>query len=156
VDFSLTDSGFGSLSASFYYPYMLLQIPAGLLILRFGSRRLLVAGLTLCIVASLITASSQNVGHVAIARVLMGLGATPSFVATMALVTRWFPSRHFPMLVAATETIGMLGAALGQEILGFVVQSTGWRTGMISSCTTLPTEPQRAPTRPAHARSASD
>lgn len=131
VNFSLTESGFGSLSASFYYPHMLLQIPAGLLILRFGSRRLLVAGLALCILASLITASLQNVGHVAIARVLMGLGATPSFVATMALVTRWFPSRHFPMLVAATETIGMPGAAPGQEILGFVIQSTGWRTGMM-------------------------
>jgi hypothetical protein len=40
----------------------------------------------------------------------------------MALVTRWFPSRLFPILVAVTETIGMLGAALGQEILGFIVQ----------------------------------
>jgi predicted MFS family arabinose efflux permease len=35
------------------------------------------------------------------------------------------------MLVAVTEMIGMLGAALGQEILGFVVQSTGWRAGML-------------------------
>ena len=45
VDFSLTDAGFGSLSASFFYPYMLLQVPAGLLVVRFGSRRPLIAGL---------------------------------------------------------------------------------------------------------------
>jgi MFS family permease len=130
VDFSLTDSGFGSLSASFYYPYMLLQIPAGLLVMRVGSRRVLMCGLVLCIVASFITAISQGIVYIAAARVLMGLGAAPTFVATMALVARWFPSRLFPILVALTETSGMLGAALGQEILGFIVESAGWRAGM--------------------------
>jgi len=59
-----------------------------------------------------------------------GSGGAPTFVATMALVARWFPSRLFPILVALTETSGMLGAALGQEILGFIVESAGWRAGM--------------------------
>jgi MFS family permease len=131
VDFSLTDAGFGTLSSSFYYPYMLLQVPCGLLVLRFGSRRLLLAGLGLCVLAALVTALSRDLLHVALARMLMGVGAAPAFVATMALVTRWFPGWIFPLLVALTETVGMLGAALGQEILGFVVQEAGWRAGML-------------------------
>ena len=130
VDFSLTDAGFGGMAASFYYPYMLLQIPSGLLILRYGSRRVLIAGLILCILASFITAYSLTVAHVTTARILMGIGAAPAFVATMALATRWFPARLFPILVAVTEMIAMLGAALGQEILGLVVQSAGWRAAM--------------------------
>ncbi len=68
VDFSLTDAGLGTLSSSFYYPYMLLQLPAGLLVLRFGSRRLLTAGIILCIVASFVGASSREFAYVAAAR----------------------------------------------------------------------------------------
>ena len=131
VDFSLTDSGFGSLSASFYYPYIVLQIPAGLLVMRFGARRVLIAGLVLCIAASFLTAIAQDIAYVAAARILMGFGAVPTFVATMTLAGLWFPSRLFPILVALTETIGMLGAAVGQETLGFVVEGAGWRTGML-------------------------
>ena len=131
VDFSLTDSGFGSLSASFYYPYIVLQVPAGLLVMRLGARRVLMAGLVLCIAASLVTAIAQDIAYVAAARVLMGFGAVPTFVATMMLAAQWFPSRMFPILVALTETIGMLGAAVGQETLGFVVERAGWRAGML-------------------------
>ena len=130
VDFSLSQSGFGALSSSFYYPYMFLQVPAGLLVVRFGARRLLIAGISLCTLASFLSAFSQEFFWVETARILMGLGAAPTFVCTMALVTRWFPPTLLPILVALTETLGMLGAALGQEILGFVVQVAGWRTGM--------------------------
>jgi fucose permease len=48
VDFSLSQAGFGGLSSSFYYPYILLQVPAGLLVLRFGARQLLLVGIALC------------------------------------------------------------------------------------------------------------
>jgi MFS family permease len=130
VDFSLTNAGFGSLSASFYYPYILLQVPAGLLVMRFGPRRLLMTGLVLCILACFVTAFSRELGYVTAARILMGLGAAPTFVASVALAARWFPPRFFPMLVAVTETIGMLGAAVGQETLGFAVERAGWRAGM--------------------------
>src|SRR5215831_8102510 len=90
VDFSLTDSGFGSLSASFYYPYIVLQVPAGLLVMRLGARRVLTAGLVLCIAASLLTAIAQDIAYVAAARILMGFGAVPTFVATMTLAAQWF------------------------------------------------------------------
>jgi MFS family permease len=131
VDFSLTDSGFGSLSASFYYPYIVLQVPAGLLVLRFGARRVLIVGLVLCIAASFVTAISQDIAAVAAARILMGVGAAPTFIATVTLAARWFPARLFPVLVALIETIGMMGAAVGQEALGFIVESAGWRVGML-------------------------
>ena len=104
VDFSLSQSGFGALSSSFYYPYMFLQVPAGLLVVRFGARRLLIAGISLCTLASFLSAFSQEFFWVETARILMGLGAAPTFVCTMALVTRWFPPTLLPILVALTET----------------------------------------------------
>ena len=94
----LSQSGFGALSSSFYYPYMFLQVPAGLLVVRFGARRLLIAGISLCTLASFLSAFSQEFFWVETARILMGLGAAPTFVCTMALVTRWFPPTLLPIL----------------------------------------------------------
>lgn len=132
VDFSLNEAGFGGLSSSFYYPYILLQVPAGILVSRFSARLVLIAGASLCSVASFLFAMSQTANAAELTRILMGLGAAPIVVCTMTLGAQWFPPRLFPLLAALTEVFGMTGAALGQETLGFIVERAGWRVGMIS------------------------
>jgi len=132
ISFALDGAGFGGLSASFYYPYILLQIPSGLLVARYGPRRILVIGAILCAAASFWFAASQEVISADLARMTMGIGAGPSVVCAMTLAARWFPRRHFPLLVALVEIAGMVGAATGQEVLGWLVQLVGWRWSMIS------------------------
>lgn len=132
VDFSLNEAGFGGLSSSFYYPYILLQIPAGILVSRYSARTVLIAGASLCSAASFLFAMSQNATSAELTRILMGLGASPIVVCTMTLGAQWFPPRLFPLLAALTEVFGMTGAALGQETLGFIVERAGWRTGMVT------------------------
>ena len=132
IDFSLSQAGFGGLSSSFYYPYILLQVPAGLLVLRFGARKLLIGGIALCTLSCFVTAYSQDLFWVEVGRILMGLGSAPTFVCTATLATRWFPPTMLPILIALIEMLGMLGPALGQEVLGWVVQTSGWRTGMMA------------------------
>ena len=132
VDLSLNEAGFGGLSSSFYYPYILLQVPAGILVARFGARSVLIAGASLCTVASFLFAMSQNAAYAEATRILMGLGAAPTVVCAMTLAAQWFPARLFPLLAALTEMAGMSGAAVGQETLGFIVERSGWRTGMLA------------------------
>lgn len=131
VDLSLNEAGFGGLSSSFYYPYILLQVPAGILVSRFGARTVLLTGAAICTVASFLFAMSQSAGYAEATRILMGLGAAPTVVCAMTLAAQWFPARMFPLLAALTEMAGMVGAAVGQEVLGFVVERSGWRTGML-------------------------
>lgn len=131
VDLSLNEAGFGGLSSSFYYPYVLLQIPAGILVSRFSARSVLIIGALLCTIASFVFAASTTAETAELTRILMGLGSAPTVVCTMALAAQWFPIRIFPILAALTEVFGMAGAALGQESLGFIVERSGWRTGMI-------------------------
>jgi MFS family permease len=68
VDFSLSQAGFGGLSSNFYYPYILLQVPAGLLVLRFGARGLLIGGIILCTLSCFLTAYSRDLFWVEVAR----------------------------------------------------------------------------------------
>jgi len=139
VDLSLNDAGFGGLSSSFYYPYILLQIPAGIMVARFGARAVLITGAAICTVASLLFAMSQTANFAEATRILMGLGAAPTVVCALTLAAQWFPARLFPLLAALTEMAGMVGAAVGQEILGFIVELSGWRTGMLllGACSAL-------------------
>lgn len=132
VDLSLNETGFGGLSSSFYYPYIFLQIPAGILVSRFGVRSVLITGAALCTVASFLFAVSQTAGFAEATRILMGLGAAPTVVCAMTLAAQWFPQRMFPLLAALTEIAGMTGAAVGQETLGAIVEHAGWRAGMIA------------------------
>ena len=132
VDLSLNETGFGGLSSSFYYPYIFLQIPAGILVSRFGVRSVLITGAALCTVASFLFAVSQTAGFAEVTRILMGLGAAPTVVCAMTLAAQWFPQRIFPLLAALTEIAGMTGAAVGQETLGVIVEHAGWRAGMIA------------------------
>ena len=132
VDLSLNETGFGGLSSSFYYPYILLQVPAGLLVARFGARRVLIAGASLCTVASFLFATSQTAAFAETTRILMGLGAAPTVVCAMTLAAQWFPARMFPLLAALTEMAGMTGGAVGQETLGYIVEHAGWRAGMLT------------------------
>lgn len=129
-DFSLTDAGFGGFSASFYYPYILLQVPSGILVARYGPRLVLAVGGILCAVACVILAVAPNFPWAEGSRILMGIGAGPSVVCAMTLAARWFPPARFPLLVAMVEMAGMIGAALGEEILGLAVESIGWREAM--------------------------
>ena len=132
VDLSLNETGFGGLSSSFYYPYIFLQIPAGILVSRFGVRSVLITGAALCTVASFLFAVSQTAGFAEATRILMGLGAAPTVVCAMTLAAQWFPQRMFPLLAALTEIAGMTGAAVGQETLGAIVEHAGWRAGMLA------------------------
>ncbi|MCE9517206.1 MAG: hypothetical protein K8R24_14965, partial [Mycobacterium sp.] len=75
VDLSLNEAGFGGLSSSFYYPYILLQVPAGILVARFGVRAVLIVGAMLCTVASFLFALSDTALFAESTRILMGLGA---------------------------------------------------------------------------------
>jgi len=131
VDLSLNEAGFGGLSSSFYYPYILLQIPAGIMVARFGARAVLITGAVICTVASFLFAISQTANFAEATRILMGLGAAPTVVCALTLAAQWFPARLFPLLAALTEMAGMVGAAIGQEVLGFIVEESGWRTGML-------------------------
>lgn len=125
--FSLTAFGGGILASSYYYIYVFLQTPAGMLIDRYGPRSILSGGaLTVCM-GSMIFATAKTVLFALLGRVLMGIGAAFAFVGCLNLIAVWFPARRFALMTAIVETAGMLGAIVGNLWLAHFIQEFGWR-----------------------------
>ena len=131
MDFGINEAGFGILTASFYFPYILMQIPVGLTVDRLSIRAILT-------VMSLVTALGCGVFGLAdglmmasVGRMLIGFSAAFAFVSSLRLATSWFPPAMLGLLAGLTQALGMLGAAAGEAPVSFLVANVGWRHSML-------------------------
>ena len=85
------------------------QIPAGLLVDRYGPRAMLVANAVLLAGGQILLANATSMPVAAAARVLVGTGDAIVFAATLALIPRWFSARRVPLMTQLTTIVGQLG-----------------------------------------------
>lgn len=126
-EFHANATAIGLLSAYFYYAYISMQIPVGILVDRFGVRILLSLA-TILFGTSCITFShmqSLPIGY--ISRFVMGLVGAFAFVGTLKLITVYFPPTKFALLSGITQSGGMLGAIIGAAPMAYLFQLIGWR-----------------------------
>jgi nitrate/nitrite transporter NarK len=106
--------------------YAGLQVPIGILLDRFGSRRLLLAGLVLMSIGQLIFAFAQSFVVAVGARALIGAGDATVFVSVIRLVTVWFLVRQAPLVTQLTGQLGQMGAVVAAAPLSWALTHLGW------------------------------
>jgi sugar phosphate permease len=124
--FNATESTLGNIAASYFYAYAILQIPVGLIVDRYGTRRPLVIAIVAAGLGTLAFSWAHSSGNAQIARLIMGASAAFSFIGCLKLVEEWFPSSKFSTLAGMTNTAGMVGAASGAPV-AMLVNVIGWR-----------------------------
>ncbi len=127
MDFHLSEAGFFMLTASFYYPYILMQIPVGLAVDRLNIRILLTIMSLITALGCAIFGLANGLLSASIGRMLIGFSAAFAFVSSLRLATSWFPATMFGFLAGLTQALGMLGAAAGEAPVSFLVAKVGWR-----------------------------
>jgi MFS family permease len=113
--------------------YAAMQIPVGVLLDRYGSRRLLLTGGALMVAGQLCFAVATDVRLAIAARVLVGLGDAMTFISVLRIVAFWFPGRRNPLLVQLTGTLGQLGAILGAVPLVALLHHAGWTPAFLTA-----------------------
>jgi MFS family permease len=132
--YHLTGAQYGNLSGSFYYySYVIMQILVGLLMDRFGPRRLLTVACALCAIGAYLFACSDYIVIAMIGRFLIGLGSAFAFVGAAKLATIWLPPERFALMSGIVFCLGMLGAMFGGVILHYLVAIVGWRTAIFGA-----------------------
>ena len=125
--FKTTAGQLGTLSAFFFYAYAPMQIPVGILMDRYGARKLLTFAALFCGVGSFFFGMAQTLAPAEFGRFLMGIGSSFAFVGMIYICSHWFPAKKLALLVGVGNSIGMLGAVGAEGPLSFAVESFGWR-----------------------------
>jgi nitrate/nitrite transporter NarK len=113
--------------------YAGLQIPVGLLLDRFGSRRLLVIGAVLMALGQVVLAVSYSLPLAVLARVLVGAGDAMTFTSVLRLVTVWFPPRRVPVVTQLTGLVGQLGQIAAAYPLVALLRAVGWESSFAAA-----------------------
>jgi sugar phosphate permease len=131
--YNLTGAEVGNLSAFYYHAYMPMQILVGLLMDRFGPRRLLTLACLLCAIGTYMFAGTHSLTIAMIGRFLVGFGSAFAFVGALKLATIWLPPNRFALVSGIITCLGMLGAMAGDIVLRRLVDVTGWQATIYAS-----------------------
>ena len=108
------------------------QVPAGLLLDRFGSKALIVTGAAVMASGQLVLAFTESLPAAIAARGVFGLGDALTFVSVLRLVPHWFSSRQVPLLTQLTGIVGQLGQVYQAVPFFALLTDAGWTDAYVS------------------------
>jgi len=108
------------------FVYAAMQIPVGVLVDRFGAKKLLVTGVVLMTGGQFAFAFASTFGAGVAARVFVGMGDAMVFISLIQLVALWFPPARTAMVTQMTGVVGQVGAVVATAPLSAALLSVGW------------------------------
>jgi MFS family permease len=116
--------------------YAGLQVPVGVALDRFGSRRMILAGAVTMAVGQLVLALAVDVPTAVAARVLVGAGDAMTFISVLRVISLWFPGRAAPLITQLTGILGQAGSIVAAYPLVALLHGTSWRTTFLGAAAT--------------------
>ena len=125
--FNLSEAAFGHLSAFFYYAYTPMQIPVGMMMDRFGPRRLLTFACFLCVLGTVLFGITGQFWIAAVGRFLLGFGSAFAYVGVLKLSNVWLPKKYFAFMAGLCTTLGMFGGISCAILMSHLMLRVGWQ-----------------------------
>jgi len=132
-EFALSFGDIGALIGLYFLPGIFLALPAAALGRKYGDRRVVLAGLTLCVAGGLLCALAPSFGVLAAGRVIAGMGAVALNVLMSKMVTDWFAGeRDIVLAMPVFVNSFPIGVGLALLICGGLAGEWGWRVGLMA------------------------
>ncbi len=125
--FAIGGAQLGTLAATYFYVYTLMQVPTGVLADTLGPRRILFWGGLVAGVGAILFGLAPSFELAFAGRTLVGLGVSVTFIAMLKLIALGFEERRFATMVGLSMLIGNLGSILAGAPLAWATQAAGWR-----------------------------
>ena len=133
AEFALSAVALGNLSALYFYAYVAIQIPTGVLVDHLGPRRVLTAGGLLAATGTLLFALAPAYALVGTGRLLVGAGVGVAFVSMLKLATHWVQPSRFALISGLALACGSIGGVSAGVPLRMAVDALGWRPVMLAA-----------------------
>ena len=117
----------GTVLASFSFVYVLMQIPAGMLLSKYGVRRIFSLMVVVSSLGVFLFSSAHNPWTAAAGRGLIGAGAAFAFLGVLNLAAQWLPHRYFSLTAGIVAFAGCLGSIAGQAPMSHMLNYLTWR-----------------------------
>ncbi len=133
--FHISAEGLGHLSSLYFTANVLFLFPAGLLLDRFSTHKLILLAFALCVISTYGFALASNLIIAGVFRFLTGIGSTFCMLSSVRLATRWFPPKRLALVIGLVVTIAMAGGMMAQTPLTYLVEHFSWRHAIMANAT---------------------
>src|SRR5688572_22013546 len=116
--------------------YAALQVPVGVALDRFGSRRMILAGAVTMAAGQLVLALASDVPTALAARVFVGAGDAMTFISVLRVISLWFPAGRVALVTQLTGILGQLGSVAAAYPLVAVLHGTSWQATFLGAAAT--------------------
>ena len=130
-DFSVASTSLGVLSSFYYYSYVALQIPCGVIVDRLGTRKVITFSTLLCVIGSIIFAVSDVLVFAQLGRFLIGAGSACAFLSCLKIGSDWFLPAQCAIIAGLTNMMGTLGGMVSGPPFALLMNSYGWRNATL-------------------------
>jgi predicted MFS family arabinose efflux permease len=126
-EFAISAAGLGLLTGMYFFSFGLFQIPLGVLLDRFGPRRVNAVLLLLATAGAFLFARASSFEDLVLARALIGLGVSACLMACMQAFILWFPPERLSTMIALAYSMGGLGAITASAPVEVALRYFSWR-----------------------------
>jgi len=120
-------SSLGLLTSAYFVAFAAMQLPAGMLLDRFGPRRVEPVLLTIAGCGALAFASSEQLSGLVVARALIGMGVAVCLMAPLKGIASWYPAERQASLSGWMMVAGGIGALASTAPLAAALSVVSWR-----------------------------
>ena len=128
---ALSPAQLGLAAGAFFIAFSLMHVPIGVLLDRYGPRRVMAAMLTLASAGALLFSQAGGAAGLVAAQLLIGAGCSAMFVGGLVVVAQRFPPARFGGLAAMLTAVSGIGMIVSGTPFAALADSAGWRTGFL-------------------------
>lgn len=123
--FKIDAAQFGQFSGIYYIGYAIIHLPLGILLDRFGPKKVLPICILVTVLGTLPLLYSDNWMTATIGRFLVGVGSSAAILGTFKIIRMTFEEKYFTRMLSFSVMIGVMGSIYGGGPMAYFLQNFG-------------------------------
>lgn len=133
--FHIDATALGELSAYYFYAMVIFLFPAGMILDRVSTRKVIIIAMAASVICTFGFAASTALWQAKLCRFITGVSGSFCFLSNVRLASRWFELRRLALVIGLVVTFAMLGGMVAQTPLTVLTDHLGWRlTVTLNAC----------------------